>query len=68
MVEKSMVIQVKFPNAALFLRKTVKQSRVGNGSESLKLKIHTADVEAEISKPDNLSPVTVKDLAQETED
>lgn len=40
---------------------------MGNESETLKLKIRTAEVEAEITGPENLPPGTVKELAQETE-
>lgn len=63
-----MVIQVQFQTSALFLIKTMKSSRVGNESETLKVKICTSEAEAEISGPDNLPSGTVKELAQETED
>lgn len=52
----------------LVKNKNSEQSRMGYGSESLKLKIYRAEIEAEISKPHNLSSITVKELAQETED
>lgn len=52
----------------LFKNKNSEQNRVGNGSESLKLKIHRTENEAEIFEQENLSPIAVKELAQETED
>lgn len=62
-----MVIQVQFQNSVLFLIEITKQSRVGNEKETIKLKIHTAEAEAEITGPENLPPGIVKELAQETE-
>lgn len=62
-----MVIQVQFQNSVLFLIEITKQSRVGNEKETIKLKIHTAEAEAEITGPENHPPGIVKELARETE-